>query len=113
MPESILLTGNLSIPLSCDCVRCLKQFEYVVQLHNWSAHVPLTGEDAAPISGDFVDLTSYLREDILLDFPQHPLCSAECGGLPKSFIDKGNTGKNPGKKQVDSSAWGELNKLKL
>jgi uncharacterized protein len=113
MDESLLLEGQLSLPLSCDCVRCLKPFEHTVLLENWSAHVPLTGDDAAPVNGDFVDLTPYVREDILLDFPQHPLCSTECGGLPKSYKDKGKAVENPDKKQADSSAWGELNKLKL
>jgi uncharacterized protein len=113
MEESLLVTGRLSLPLSCDCVRCLKPFEHTVVLENWSVHVPLKGDEAPPIHGDFVDLTPFVREDILLDFPQHPLCSSECGGLPKSYSDKGKPGQNPGKKQADTSAWGELNKLDL
>ncbi len=113
MEDALLLTGRLSLPLSCDCVRCLKRFEHVVSLEKWSAHVPLKGEEAAPVNGDLVDLTPYVREDILLDFPQHPLCSSECGGLPKSYMEKGKSRRNPGKKQAGSSAWGELNKLEL
>ena len=30
---------------------------------------------------DIIDLTEYIREDILLSFPQHYLCSEQCEGL--------------------------------
>lgn len=114
LEESLLVTGKIMLPLACDCVRCLRSFEHVIKLDPWSVHIPLKGEDAAPVNNDLVDLTPYLREDILLDFPQHPLCSSECGGLRNPDQDTSGPGKNPaGKKQADDSAWRELNKLKL
>ncbi len=39
---------------------------------------------AVPIKNDCVDLTPWVREDILLGFPQHPLCRPDCGGLKES-----------------------------
>jgi uncharacterized metal-binding protein YceD (DUF177 family) len=73
----------------------------------------LQGEEKVLISNDSVDLTSYLREDILLAFPQHPLCKPECGGLPSPLR---NAASDPGavqKSKETSSAWAELDKLKL
>jgi uncharacterized metal-binding protein YceD (DUF177 family) len=60
-----------------------------------------------------VDLTPYVREDILLEFPRHPLCNPECRGLPNKSIGKPRNTSGTGKTGADSSAWAELNKLKL
>jgi len=102
--SDILAQGRLEMPLVCECSRCLKPFETKVLLEDWAALIPLEGEEPAPVENDMVDLTPYIREDILLSFPQHPLCSEECSGLPKR--------SEKGKTQV-SSAWSELNKLKF
>jgi uncharacterized metal-binding protein YceD (DUF177 family) len=64
-----------------------------------------------PRDGDTVDLTSFLREDILLELPQHPLCKPDCGGLKKPTPEKS---KPSGSSDVKtSSAWAELEKLKF
>jgi uncharacterized metal-binding protein YceD (DUF177 family) len=55
-------------------------------------------------------LTPYLREDILLEWPQHPLCEADCAGTPDRA--KENKTKSASPTEV-SSAWSELNKLKF
>ena len=113
MDQSLLLQGSLELILDCECSRCLKPFEYKVKLDHWACHVPLEGEDKAPINSDCVDLTPYIREDILLEFPQHPLCEQECSGLPKAYIGKAKTTSNPGPRVAGASAWDELNKLKF
>jgi uncharacterized protein len=112
LEHNLLVQGNLSLVLDCQCARCLKPFKTTLQLNDWACHLPLEGEDAVVVNNDFVDLTPYIREDILLEFPQHPLCDAECRGLPKSLLGKGNKpcAASP---EVGSSAWAELNKLKL
>ena len=106
---AILVQGELELPLEFDCVRCLKKFKESLRLENWVCHLPLIGEDATPVSNDLVNLTPYIREDILLALPQHPLCEPECGGLkpPARAKDPGRTSE----KAV--SAWDELDKLKL
>jgi uncharacterized metal-binding protein YceD (DUF177 family) len=65
------------------------------------------------INNDCVDLTPYVREDILLAFPQHPLCDPECGGLPDASAGKTSDVGGKGKTEAVSSAWAELNKLKF
>ena len=109
----LLLRGELRLPLECECVRCLKPFTYNVVLPDWSRHFPLEGEEAAPVVNDCVDLTPYVREDILLEFPRHPLCNPGCRGLPKTFIGNSRNTSSTGKAEAGSSAWAELNKLKL
>lgn len=107
--QNLLLNGSLALKLDCECVRCLKPFVYDIQLDPYQGVVPLEGEEAARVENDLVDLTPYLREDILLAFPRHPVCAAECDRLPSSPTRE-ETG---GSAQVRESAWDELNKLKF
>jgi uncharacterized protein len=109
----LLVQGRLVLKLKCQCVRCLKKFEYRLRLDPWTTHLPLQGEDAVPIVNDCVDLTPSIREDILLEFPQHPLCKRDCGGIQNAPIGKSQTFSDIGPSDEGSPAWSELNKLKL
>jgi uncharacterized protein len=113
LENSILVRGHLHLNLECRCVRCLKPFQYRLELDGWTCHLPLQGEDRVAVVNDFVDLTPYVREDILLEFPRHPLCNPKCRGLPKTSIGKSRNTGSTDKTEVGSSAWAELNKLKL
>ena len=113
LPEGLLVQGRLRLPLECQCVRCLKPFRYPLELADWTVHLPFKGEDAVTISNDCVDLTPHIREDILLEFPQHPLCEAECRGLPKTDWGRAKNTGGAGQPETGSPAWNELNKLKL
>jgi uncharacterized protein len=108
--DALLVQGELSVTLECECVRCLKKFARKLELKPWTLHLPLTGKEAVPVDNDFVDLTPFVREDILLEFPQHPLCKPDCGGLETKA---GKSKKIADKKEPKPSAWTELNKLKL
>jgi uncharacterized metal-binding protein YceD (DUF177 family) len=109
----LLVQGQLQLVLQCRCVRCLKGFERRLKLENWTRHLPLQGEEAAPVDNDCVDLTPFIREDMLLEFPQHPLCKTECGGLP-GMNQRGRDGViSGGQPEEGSPAWNELNKLKF
>ena len=113
LEDSLLVQGELRLLLECQCVRCLKQFQYGLELPDWACHIPLQGEEAAPVASDCVDLTPYVREDILLEFPRHPLCDPACGGLPGMSAGKPNNTGKAGRSQAGSPEWSELNKLKL
>jgi len=107
--DALLVTGSLVLPLDCECVRCLKKFKTRLKLDPWTVHLPLEGEDKVSVENDCVDLTPFLREDILLNFPQHPLCKPDCAGIkPKSKASKAEAAETPA-----SAAWAELDKLKL
>jgi uncharacterized protein len=113
LEESILVQGSLKLPLNCQCVRCLKTFRLVLELPAWTLHLPLSGEDAVTVTNDCVDLTPYVREDILLELPRHPLCDPECRGLPAMSSGKPKKADTARQAESSSSAWAELNKLKL
>jgi len=112
MEKDLLVQGKLILPIQCECVRCLKPFEFVLELPHWTRLLPMEGDEKTPVDNDCVDLTPYLREDILLEFPQHPLCETDCRGLP---VKEGKAKKatKPGVSNQEPSAWSELDKLKL
>jgi uncharacterized metal-binding protein YceD (DUF177 family) len=112
LEQNLLLRGRLRLTLNCQCVRCLKAFAHRLEIAPWTCHIPLTGEDRAPVVNDCVDLTPYLREDILLGFPQHPLCHPGCGGLVKTQSSELKESR-PAQTETGSPAWAELDKLKL
>ena len=107
--DAVLATGSLKLPLTCECGRCLKKFKTELKLTGWAVHLPLEGDDKVSVENDCVDLTPFVREDMLLNFPQHPLCRPECAGLKKTkSADKAEAGEMP---VLD--VWAELNKLKI
>lgn len=108
---SFLIQGKLEMLLECTCVRCLKEFPQLLELGEWACHLARQGEECVAVVNDCVDLTPYIREDILLAFPQHPLCEPGCDKLPRSaFSGQKNPSKGIGS---ESSTWAELNKLKF
>jgi uncharacterized protein len=113
LEHSLLVQGRLQLTLDCQCVRCLKPIKCAIKLDNWALHLPLQGEESAPVVNDCVDLTPYVREDILLEFPQHPLCDAECRGLPNSISGKATKPLKADRPETGSTPWSELNKLKF
>ncbi len=111
--QSIVARGELGLTLNCECVRCLKPFQFRLELKDWACDLSLEGEEKVLAANDCVDLTPAVREDILLGLPQHPLCKPGCGGLPvKTARKKKNTG-DAGQTKADLAAWAELNKLKF
>ncbi len=113
METAILVRGHVRLELDCECARCLKPFQDAIDLPDWACHLALEGEDKVSVVNDCVDLTPQIREDMVLAFPQHPLCNPDCAGLVKN---QNNLEKSPGaapKTEAPSSAWAALDKLKL
>jgi|ERR1051326_66467 uncharacterized protein len=112
LDKGLLIQGSLRLTLKCECARCLKSFQHHLVMEEWTCHLPLEGEEKVEVVNDCVDLTPYIREDILLAFPQQPLCEPECKGLPVSPNDqrKAGAGWEP---ETVSPTWDELKKLKF
>ena len=80
-------------------------------MEEWACHLALEGEEKVAVINDCVDLTPYIREDILLAFPQQPLCETECKGLP--ILQRNQNKSDVGQESGAASTWAELNKLKF
>ena len=79
--DALVLSGTVVQSFRFECARCLSPFHRFVQAVLHERAVPLLGEEAAEIHGEFADLTPLLREDILVLLPSHPLCAADCRGI--------------------------------
>ena len=113
LENAILARGLIELTLDCECVRCLKPFPFLIQLTEWACHLPMEGDDKVPVVNDCVDLTPHIREDIVLAFPQHPLCEPDCSGLVKTQKKPEKGSGAATKPDSPSSAWSALDKLKL
>jgi uncharacterized metal-binding protein YceD (DUF177 family) len=111
--DGILVEGRLQTTLDCECVHCLKSFRQRLDWPAWKCFLPLEGEDKVAVSNDFVDLTSCIREDILLAFPQQPLCEPGCNRLPKGPTRGVKIRPDSAPVQASSSVWADLSKLKF
>ncbi len=66
--------GELVQPVELHCVRCLEAFPFDITVKDFTIHTELTGPEE-------VDLTPFLREDILLNLPAYPHCDREGGRI--------------------------------
>jgi uncharacterized protein len=111
LEDGLLIRGWLRLALACQCVRCLKPFQHELALDPWACHLPLEGEECVSVINDCADLTPYVREDMLLEFPRHPLCRPDCRGMGK--MSSGQAKSPGGEDELTPSVWAELDKLKL
>ncbi len=71
--EDVIARGEAGVRLKCQCDRCLTEFTQDIFAEDIVAVV-----DKAP---DVLDLTEWVREDILINFPRLYLCTPGCKGL--------------------------------
>jgi len=108
MDGAALIRGHVTLPVDCECSRCLTPFQHLVDLDDYALHLPLTGEEAPPVQDDCVDLTPFLREDSLLGLPQHPLCRSDCPGLSSDGAGPLKSDPAP-----ETGVWSQLDRLKF
>jgi uncharacterized metal-binding protein YceD (DUF177 family) len=101
--SGLFVTGILGMDVSLECVSCLQQFVYPIRVENFAAQIELTGPE-------LVDLTPWVREDILLALPVHPHCDwdgkTKCAGPRLNNLHLGEDRKAP-------NAWDALDELNL
>jgi uncharacterized metal-binding protein YceD (DUF177 family) len=103
---SLWANGSLKQPVELSCVACLEKFIHQIKVPAFALHTELRGPET-------VDLSPFMREDLLLNLPAHPRCDREGGGTCKATkVDKpAGTKQQPAAKREHD--WGELDKLKL
>jgi uncharacterized metal-binding protein YceD (DUF177 family) len=93
--------GSLSQPVELRCVSCLENFVHEIRVPAFAVHIELHGPET-------VDLTPFVREDILLNLPAHPHCDRDgdrvCNGKQIEIAEQDTKRK---------SDWSALDKLKL
>lgn len=96
--------GSLRQPVELTCVACLEKFVYDITVPAFALHKELSGPEN-------VDLTPFIREDLLLNLPPHPRCDRDgdrvckAAGKTLEFANESDE-----KREHD---WEALDKLKL
>lgn len=106
LPGELVVRGRLSCRASFDCGRCAIRFEKEVVAPDFLVVKPY--HDVA----EAIDLTPEVREDMILAFPNYPVCSPGCRGLcPRcgaNWNEKACSCRPPG----GEGAWSALDELK-
>jgi len=87
--EGVLVTGELDVPVTGSCARCLEPIEDTLHLdmqelyaYEGSTTEATSEEDEVRrIEGDFLDLAPLARDTVVLNLPLAPVCSEDCAGL--------------------------------
>lgn len=112
LEDAVLAQGSLEMTLKCECSRCLKPFDLEIHEEAWACHLPLSGEEKVTVDNDCVDLTPHIREHMLLELPQRPVCGDDCKGWVK-LAQKKSPRKQAEATEEAPSPWSALDKLKL
>ena len=101
--SSMFVTGKLGVDVGLECVSCLKRFVFPIRVPNFVVQIELVGPE-------LVDLTPWIREDILLALPVHPHCDwdrkTKCVGPRMKYLNAAKDLKAP-------NAWDALDHLNL
>lgn len=124
--EQVLVKGELNTVLKLTCCRCLKNYPFAVNEKIFTLFIPQGAQfpqeeqelgaeelNLNYYSGDSLDLTDILRDQLLLSVPMTPRCREECPGLcPICGQDK-NQGPCRCPVESKSSPFEALKKLKF
>lgn len=80
--DGIVVTGSISTPWRVPCRRCLTDVSGTAHIAVDEVYQDDVGDDDAfPIEGDQIDMAPAVREYVLLEIPDGPLCREACAGI--------------------------------
>ena len=99
--------GSLAQPVKVRCVACLEQFVHTIEVPDFAVHTDLGGPET-------IDLTPFVREDILLNLPAYPRCDRLGGRVcPAADTLQELSGANDKTEATRKPDWSALDKLDL
>jgi uncharacterized protein len=87
--EGVLVSGEVEVPLTGQCARCLEPIEDTLDLdvqelyaYEGSTTLETSEEDEVRrVEGDRIDLEPLVRDAVVLTLPLSPVCDEDCSGL--------------------------------
>jgi uncharacterized metal-binding protein YceD (DUF177 family) len=92
--SELLVRGKIEQDFEAACSRCGEDFDFTVKIDDFAASF------AVDEKTEFVELTTELRECILLTLPTYPVCREDCPGIEKK------------EEKAPDSRWDALDDLK-
>lgn len=114
IPEGLVVRGNIVSNWHGPCARCLQETsgELRVSVDELFEREPIAGETYG-LDGELCDLEPMVRDAVLLDLPQSPLCRPDCAGLcPTCGVDRNIDACDCTPDESDPR-WSALGSLKL
>jgi uncharacterized protein len=65
--DDLIVLGRMVATFDLECGRCAERFQLRMELSHYVLDIPLE-------NGELIDLTTWLREDMILALPTHPRC---------------------------------------
>ena len=97
--------GSLTQPVELRCVACLEKFVHELKVPAFALHTELHGPET-------VDLTPFLREDVLLNMPPHPHCDRDGGRKCRAATPKYSNLEEQAREAKREHDWEALDRLK-
>ena len=87
--EGVLVSGDIEVPLTGSCARCLEPIEDTLTLavqelyaYEGSTTEATSEEDEVRlVEGERIDLEPMVRDAVVLSLPLAPVCDEDCAGL--------------------------------
>ncbi len=124
--DHIRVEGHVATRVRLHCSRCLEEFETdiassFILFYNKKSGLPLDAEaelkeeDLLSISyeGDYIDFTSELEEQLIMEVPYKSLCKEECKGLCSGCGANLNDGDCGCRQEGPSFKFGALKNFKV
>lgn len=92
--SELLVRGRIEQDFEAVCSRCGEDFDFTVKIPDFAASFEINEKT------EFVELTTELRECILLTLPTYPVCREDCPGIEKK------------EEKAPDSRWDALDDLK-
>lgn len=73
--------GRINAYLARECSRCLEPFVQHLEIDFDERFSASAEEDAYPFKGDKIDISTMVRDNILLEIPLFAVCREDCRGL--------------------------------
>ena len=113
LSDGIVVEGLVTAHFRGDCRRCLAPVAGELECSIRELYqVNLTDPDAFPIVNDQIDLSVMVRETVLLDLPDAPVCRVDCAGLCAVCGLDLNTGTCTCETALPDSRWSALDALR-
>jgi len=93
--------GTIAQTVELECVACLEKFEHEIKVPAFALHTELHGPET-------VDITPFMREDILLNLLPYPRCDRDGGRVCKAAKVE-----SAGEEKKAKADWSALDRLKL